>query len=300
MLSGTLLRSLNKSSVMLRNCSSGSNDLKSLLITKMGKVVTIGINRPSKRNCVDSKTANLLKGAIKEFEEDSSLHAGVLYGTGGNFCAGYDLNELANLDKVDYLNTINDEGSMGPTLRHIKKPMVAAISGYAVAGGLELALMCDLRVMEDTAILGVYNRRFGIPLVDGGTVRLQAMVGLSRTLDLILTGRSLTAKEALEWGVANRIVACGTALGQAISLATSLVKFPQECLQADRESTYNAAYNSAFRELSKFEQNTAKRIFKESIEGAKKFVSGFGRHGKSYNLTEKDICDWEREFKSKL
>lgn len=162
----------------------------------------------------------------------------------------------------------------------------------------------------------------GIPLTDDTAVRLQAMVGLSRALDMVLTGRSLNAKEAFDWGVVNRIVACGTgnffhvigkdesthyflALGQAINLASSLIKFPQECLIVDRESTYNAAYKKAYDELVKYEQRNSKRVLKGAIEGAKKFISGLGRHGKTYNLTERSICEWEREFnnttpKSKL
>lgn len=143
-----------------------------------------------------------------------------------------------------------------------------------------------------------------MPLIDGGTVRLQAMVGLSRALDLILTGRSLSAKEAFEWGVANRIVACGTALGQAINLASSLVKFPQECLHADRDSTYNAAFNSAYEDLLDYEKSNALHIIaKESIAGAKQFAGGKGRHGVTYNLKEKPVADWEKEYskpKSKI
>jgi enoyl-CoA hydratase/carnithine racemase len=284
------------SSLIMRQYSSAP---KTILTETIGEIVTIGINRPEKRNCVDPSTAKLLTKAIEDFENDDSLRAAVLYGTGGNFCAGYDLKSLSQMDSQAE-GAISEEGQMGPTLRFIRKPMVAAISGYAVAGGLELALMCDLRVMEETAIMGVYCRRFGVPLMDGGTVRLQAMVGLSRALDLILTGRSLNAKEAFEWGVANRIVACGTALGQAINLATSLVKFPQQCMLTDRNSTYNAAFNSAYLDLLKYEQNNGINVLAtESIPGAKKFVSGIGRHGKSSNLREKDVKEWEKEFQTK-
>ncbi|EEZ98266.1 probable enoyl-CoA hydratase [Tribolium castaneum] len=282
-------------SVVIRHYS---NSPKTVLTEKIGEIVTIGLNRPEKRNCIDPSTADLLREAIEDFENDNTLKAAVLYGTGGNFCAGYDLKSLSKVDETQI--ALNPEGQIGPTLRFIKKPMVAAISGYAVAGGLELALMCDLRVMEDTAVMGVYCRRFGVPLVDGGTVRLQAMVGLSRALDLILTGRSLSAKEAFEWGVANRIVACGTALGQAIQLANSLVKFPQECLLTDRNSTYNAAFSSAYLDLLKYEQeNGVKVVRTESIAGAKRFAEGFGRHGKSTNLKVPELKDWEREFETK-
>ncbi|XP_018571886.1 uncharacterized protein LOC108911430 isoform X2 [Anoplophora glabripennis] len=263
---------------------------------KIGQITTIGINRPERRNCVDFNTATLIKDAIQGFEEDDTSCAAVLYGTGGNFCSGFDLNELVDLDKNKDLENVFKNGFMGISSKYVKKPMVAAINGYAVAEGLELALMCDLRVMEETAVVGFYGRRFGIPLTDGAAVRLQAMVGLSRALDMVLTGRSLNAKEAFDWGVANRIVACGTALGQAINLASSLIKFPQDCLIVDRESTYNAAYNKAYDELMRYEQKNSKKVLRGVIEGAKKFISGLGRHGKTYNLTERSICEWEREF----
>ncbi|KAJ8968111.1 hypothetical protein NQ314_002466 [Rhamnusium bicolor] len=153
------------------------------------------------------------------------------------------------------------------------------------------------------AVLYGTGGNFCIPLTDGATVRLQAMIGLSRALDLILTGRSLNAKEAFEWGVVNRIVACGTvissipALGQAINLATSLVKFPQDCLNVDRDSTYNAAYNKAYEDLLKYEQKNGRRLLiSDATKGAKRFISGIGKHGKAYNLTEKDVCEWEKEF----
>ncbi|KAJ8934431.1 hypothetical protein NQ318_017132 [Aromia moschata] len=460
-----------------------SNSCNRVLIDKVGQVTTIGINRPEKRNCVDHNTAAQIRNAIEDFEQDDASYAAVLYGTGGNFCSGFDLKELANLENNPEMEHLLQNGLMGLASKHVKKPMVAAINGYAVAGGLELALMCDLRVMEDTAVIGLYGRRFeklqvieyfkngmknkdlsekykvhhsaiskiihnkdkilqhkesmekyganknvlryssvhvslfekctflwfcekralgepvtglvlkakakqfhasltvdsnfsasngwlarfkkrhgirclnikgeklsaneddanvfreglkaflenhgykldnifngdetslfwkhfptktfvcrneteapGIPLTDGATVRLQATIGLSRALDMILTGRSLGAKEAFEWGVANRIVACGTALGQAINLASSLVKFPQECLLVDRDSTYCAAYNKVYDELSKCAGKDRKKLIKEAIEGAKKFISGLGRHGKTYNLTERSICDWEKEF----
>ncbi|PSN33805.1 hypothetical protein C0J52_19371 [Blattella germanica] len=174
------------------------------------------------------------------------------------------------MSKLDLeVNAVKGRGPMGPSRRMIKKPLIAAVSGYAVAGGMELALMC-------------------VPLIDGGTVRLQALIGLSRAMDLILTGRAIKAQEAYEWGLANRLVACGTSLGQAINLANSLVKFPQECLRADRFSTYNAAFNAkSFDEAVDFEFNNGiPVVLKESTEGAKKFMSGIGRHGKFYNLTD--------------
>lgn len=281
-----------------RSMSTSATNTSSILVEKLGLITTIGINRPQKRNCIDNSTARLLNIVLTEFEKDDSSHAAVLYGTGGNFCSGFDLEEIAQIE-----NSTNEDYISGLSIlslkRHIKKPMVAALSGYTVASGLELALLCDLRVMEETAVIGFYGRRFGVPLVDGATVRLPAIVGLSRALDLILTGRSLNAKEALEWGLANRIVACGTGLGQAIQLAGSLVKFPQDCLKSDRDSTYNAAFNQLFDELLRYEKENAKKVnFKDIIEGAKKFMSGIGKHGKAYNLTEKESFEWEKAFSS--
>lgn len=176
--------------------------------------------------------------------------------------------------------------------------MIAAVSGYCVAGGLELALLCDLRVMETDAIMGFYNRRFGVPLVDGGTVRLAPMIGLSRALDLVLTGRQVTAKEALEIGLANRVVATGTSLGQAINLAQSIAKFPQACLNHDRDSLYNAVYNSNNKdEALDFELMTSgAEIIEEAKAGAEKFINeGLGKHGSFTDIKQKEIAEWEKE-----
>ncbi|XP_066248552.1 probable enoyl-CoA hydratase echA8 [Euwallacea similis] len=296
-------KQLLKTFTLTKNMSTIAINETSVLVDKIGKITTIGINRPEKRNCVDSTTAKLLKRAILNFEEDDSSLTAVLYGIGGNFCSGYDLQEIA--DVGDSHCRSYSEFSILPLKKMIRKPMVASLSGYTVAGGLELALLCDLRVMEETAVLGLYERRFGIPISDGATVRLPALIGLSRALDLILTGKSLTAKEAFEWGLANRIVACGTGLGQALQLATCLEKFPQDCLISDRDSAYNAAYTQVYEELLKYEKQNANSVkLKSIVEGAKKFLSGIGRHGKSYNLKEKDCNDWEKEFnefvKSKL
>ncbi|KAF5307267.1 hypothetical protein FQR65_LT06983 [Abscondita terminalis] len=271
---------------------------QTLIVEQLGAVTTFCINRPDKRNCINYATAQALKNAIRDFENDEKSLVGVLHGLGGNFCAGSDLKELAEMDNIPMLSNEDESGFMGPTRRFIKKPLIAAVSGYAVAGGMELALMCDLRVVEETAVMGIYNRRFGVPLIDGGTIRLTAMVGLSRALDLILTGRSVSAKEAFEIGIANRIVACGTSLGQAINVAMSLTKFPQKCLLADRKSVYNSAFASAMDQFLKYEWNESMHVLsEESIQGAKKFVSGIGRHGTTYNIKEKELPQWE---KSKL
>ena len=212
-------------------------------------IMTIGLNRPEKRNSVDTYTGEVLKEAFQDFETDDNMKIAVVHGLGGNFSAGYDLEELSELEE-DISNKVAeilmDQGPMGPTKMEFSKPVIAAINGYCVAGGLELAIMCDLRVVEENSKLGFLNRRFGVPLIDGATVRLPALIGLSRAMDLILTGRIIEPKEALEWGLANRVVTTGTAFGQALNLAKEIVKFPQECLKADRESTIYATYRFYF------------------------------------------------------
>jgi len=258
-----------------------------VLVEKMEglHIMTIGINRPDKRNCVNTQTAEDLKMAFHDFETDDEMYCAVLHGLGGNFCAGYDLEELSELEE-DLANKIAeilmDQGPMGPTKMQINKPMIAAVNGYCVAGGLELAIMCDLRVVEENSKLGFLNRRFGVPLIDGGTVRLPELIGMSRAMDLILTGRLVDPKEALDWGLANRVVTTGTAFGQAVNLAKEIVKFPQECLRADRESAIHATYsaNSLEAALSFESENSAQVLTTEAIIGAKKFTAGLGRSGK--------------------
>jgi len=253
-------------------------------------IMTIGINRPEKRNCVNTETAERLKEAFLDFEMDENMYCAVLHGLGGTFCAGYDLEELSELED-DLANKLAeilmDQGPMGPTKMAINKPVIAAVNGFCVAGGLELALMCDLRVVEENSKLGFLNRRFGVPLIDGGTVRLPELIGLSRAMDLILTGRLLEPKEALEWGLANRVVSTGTAFGQAVNLAKEIVKFPQECLRADRESALHATFSAQnIDEAMSFEsENSAKVLTTEAIIGAKKFTAGLGRSGK-FNVNQ--------------
>ncbi|KAK3872059.1 hypothetical protein Pcinc_022849 [Petrolisthes cinctipes] len=257
---------------------------KELVVVERHSAITmIGINRPEARNCINTPTANALLKAFKDFNADDEAKVAVLYGVGGNFCAGYDLKELAH-NPPTFLAQYG-RGPMGPTRYESEKPVIAAVEGFAVAGGLELALWCDLRVIEENAVMGVFCRRFGVPLIDGGTVRLPAIVGLGRALDLILTGRPIKAKEAYEWGLATQMVAIGTAVGGAYNLAQCLVKFPQECLQADRRSTLNAALSSpTLQEALTFEHNNGFPVVaKESIHGAQKFTDGVGRHGK-FNL----------------
>ncbi|XP_044310964.1 mevalonyl-coenzyme A hydratase sidH-like isoform X3 [Varanus komodoensis] len=245
--------------------------------------MTIGINRPEVRNAVDQETARLLLDAFRAFEGDPSLTVAVLHGLGGNFCAGYDLKELAHSATSIKLeqDVTKGPGPMGPTRMTFSKPVIAAVSGYAVAGGLELSLLADLRVVEESAIFGVFCRRFGVPLIDGGTVRLPKLIGLSRALELILTGRPVSAQEAYQFGLANRIVPNGQALQHAIELAEQISAFPQQCMRADRNSAYYGAFDtSSFMEAMQFEYDSGLQvILKESIPGAKKFSLGHGRGG---------------------
>ncbi|MBS8241693.1 crotonase/enoyl-CoA hydratase family protein [Marinobacter lipolyticus] len=243
-------------------------------------VLTITLNRPEKRNAVDRPTASALRRAFTEFEENHALKAAVLYGAGGNFCAGAD---LAAMDDPERRNEIDPHGTghgpMGPTRMALSKPVIAAVSGYAVAGGLELALMCDLRVMEASAVFGVFCRRWGVPLIDGGTVRLPRIVGHGRAMDMILTGRPVHADEAFAMGLANRVVAEGAALESAQSLARDIARFPQRCLLADRASALRQWDLDLQQALVSEGAAGYPVVFEESIEGAKKFRDGAGRHG---------------------
>jgi len=203
-------------------------------VERDGPVTTVIVDRPEVRNAVDGPTAAALASAFAEFEADSGAHVAVLCGAGGTFCAGADLAAIGGADG----NRVDPEGDgpMGPTRMRLSKPVIAAISGHAVAGGLELALWCDLRVAEEDAVLGVFCRRWGVPLIDGGTVRLPRLVGLGRALDLILTGRPVGAAEALQMGLVSRVVPPGQARLAAEALAAEIAAFPQTCLRTDRES----------------------------------------------------------------
>lgn len=253
-------------------------------------ITTIIINRPHRRNAVDGPTAVKLAEAFYSFDNDPSQKVCVFSGVGGNFSAGFDLHEVANSGSPNSKGNFVDAGHrvdgsnigpMGPSRMQVRKPVICAVSGYAVAGGLELSLVGDMRIAEEDAVFGVYCRRWGVPLIDGGTVRLQAIVGLGRALDMILTGRSVPAAEALQMGLANRIVPKGQALAEATKLARQLLLFPQLCMNADRNSCYYAAYNaSSFQDALAHEfDEGVKVISKESIAGASKFSKGAGRHG---------------------
>jgi enoyl-CoA hydratase len=211
----------------------------SVRVEKAGRVTTVVLDRPEVRNAVDGPTAAALANAFRDFDADESADVAVLWGAGGTFCAGADLKAVGGPD--GNRAAPDGDGPMGPTRLRLSKPVIAAISGYAVAGGLELAAWCDLRVAEDDAVLGVFCRRFGVPLIDGGTVRLPRLVGMGRALDLILTGRPVTAAEALAMGLVDRVVMPGQARAAAEALAGELAALPQACLRSDRASALESA-----------------------------------------------------------
>lgn len=246
-----------------------------------GEVLVVTINRPSVRNCVDGPTAALLAEAFHRFEQNDALKVAILSGAGEHFCAGADLKAVASADPAR-INRIDPEGDgpMGPTRMQLNKPVIAAISGYAVAGGIELAAWCDLRVVDESAIFGVFCRRFGVPLIDGGTVRLPRLVGMSRAMDMILTGRPVDAAEALQWGLANRVVPKGKVHEAALTLATQLAGFPQRCMRNDRDSAYAQWGHPLSKALeAEFERGLDTMQSGETLAGASRFREGRGRHG---------------------
>jgi enoyl-CoA hydratase/carnithine racemase len=255
-----------------------SASTNSVLIRKDGKVLTVTLNRPQARNAVDSTSARALGEAFQEFDRDEALCVAILTGAGGAFCAGFDLKEVAEGGRT----TLEDAGSgpMGPTWLQLSKPVIAAIEGHAVAGGMELALWCDLRIAARNAVLGIFNRRFGVPLVDLGTVRLPRLIGQGRALDLILTGRAVSGEEALQIGLVNRLTEPGGALATALELAHSLAEFPQRGLRSDRMSVYEQ-WALPWEEARRNELRRGLDVLAsgESRAGAQRFASGAGRHG---------------------
>jgi enoyl-CoA hydratase len=243
-----------------------------------GPVTIVTIDRPEVRNAVDGPTARLLADAFRAFDADEAHDVAVLTGAGGTFCAGADLKAIA----AGRPNPVRPDGDgpMGPTRMLLSKPVVAAVEGHAVAGGLELALWCDLRVAARDAVFGVYCRRFGVPLVDGGTVRLPRLVGHSHALDLILTGRGVAGEEAARMGLANRLTEPGKALGEAVALAKTLAAFPQRCLREDRLSSYEQ-WGRTIDDALRDELAHGRRVLDagEAAAGAARFAGGAGRHG---------------------
>ncbi|HET6311290.1 MAG TPA: crotonase/enoyl-CoA hydratase family protein [Candidatus Nitrosotalea sp.] len=241
-------------------------------------VMTVTIARPEVRNAVDAETAAALADAFRDFEEHSSLAVAVLTGAGGNFCAGYDLKALAS----GATNRLQEAGAgpMGPTRMSLSKPVIAAIEGYAVAGGLELALWCDLRVAARNATLGVFNRRFGVPLIDLGTVRLPRLIGQGRALDMILTGRPVGAEEAQQIGLVTRLVEPGRALDEAQKLAHEIAAFPSGALRVDRRSALNQ-WSLSLEDAAEAEHRGGVDVLAsgEAQQGAQRFSEGAGRHG---------------------
>ena len=245
-------------------------------------VRTVTIDRPGCRNAVDPPTALALLGAFTAFEADDMLHVAVLTGAGGTFCAGFDLREVGrNSGQKDSGGHNPDgRGAMGPTRLALTKPVIAAVEGHAVAGGLELALWCDLRVASASAVFGVFCRRWGVPLIDGGTVRLPRVIGQGHALDMILTGRGVGADEAMAMGLANRVVAAGGALAAALALAHEIAAFPQVCLRADRTSALGQWALPLDQALRAEGHGGEAPLAAEAAPGAQRFIDGEGRSGR--------------------
>ncbi len=244
-----------------------------------GEIAVVTINRPEVKNAVNRPTAEALAAAFRRFDADESLSVAILAGAGGTFCAGADLKAVASGQGNRV--TAQGDGPLGCTRMLLSKPIIAAVEGYAVAGGIELALWCDLRVAARDATFGVYCRRFGVPLVDGGTIRLPRLIGMSRALDMILTGRGVSGEEALAFGLANRIAEPGKALEGAKELARQLAAFPQRCLRSDRMSAYEGFTMPLADALSnEYRRGIATIESGETRSGAERFASGVGRHGK--------------------
>jgi enoyl-CoA hydratase len=243
---------------------------------RRGPVTTVLLSRAARRNAVDGATALALADAFRGFEADSDAAVAVLHGEGGVFCAGADLKAAGGAEGNRV--AADGDGPMGPTRMRLGKPVIAAIAGHAVAGGLELALWCDLRIAEEDAVLGVFCRRWGVPLIDGGTVRLPRLIGLSRAMDMVLTGRPVGAREALEMGLVNRVVAVGQSRAEAERLALELAGFPQRCLREDRLSLLEQAGLGEQAALTnEFEHGV--RSLEEVQAGLERFRGGAGRHG---------------------
>jgi enoyl-CoA hydratase len=248
-------------------------------VERDGAVSVVTIDRPAVRNAVDGVTAQALADAFREFAADDDAHVAVLTGAGGTFCAGADLTAMLRGQQGNRVSSEGD-GPMGPTRMLLEKPVLAAIEGHAVAGGLELALWCDMRIAGRDAVFGVYCRRWGVPLIDGGTVRLPRLVGLSHALDLILTGRGVSGDEALAIGLANRLSEPGGALDDARALAHELARLPQVCLRSDRRSAYEQEGMALEDALAhEFRLGAATLDDPETGQGIRRFAEGAGRHG---------------------
>ena len=265
---------------------------QAVAVTSQGPVTLVTLSRPDVRNAVDAATAQALYDAFLAFETDPEARVAVFHGDHGHFCAGWDLQagaQLAANGQTSTLDVLNFDaaqcvdgggplGPMGPSRLQLSKPVIAAISGAAVAGGMELALWCDMRVMEADAYMGVYCRRFGVPLIDGGTVRLSRLIGMGHAMDLILTGRKVEAPEALAMGLCNRVVPKGDALRAAMALAEQIAGFPQATMLADRASAY-AQWDLPLDAALHQEWVRGRQCIAEGLKGAARFAGGVGRHG---------------------
>jgi enoyl-CoA hydratase len=249
----------------------------SVRVERSGPVTTVVLDRPDRRNAVDGPTARALADAFRAFDADDSAAVAVLFGAGGTFCAGADLKAFGS----EQQNRVapDGDGPMGASRLRLTKPVIAAVSGHAVAGGLELALWCDLRVVEEDAVLGVFCRRWGVPLIDGGTVRLPRLIGTSRALDLILTGRPVAAGEALDIGLANRVVPTGTARARAEELAAQIASYPQTCMRQDRLSVLEQHGLPEQDAMAGELRHGLVSLQTDAADGAARFTAGQGRHG---------------------
>src|SRR5262245_60394135 len=252
----------------------------SVLVKRLENVVVISIDRPQQRNAVDAATAKSLADAFRNFDADSTLDVAVFTGTNGHFCAGADLKAYAAGERKQMGE--DGDGPMGPSRMKLSKPVIAAVEGFAVAGGCELALWCDLRVVSESAIFGIFCRRFGVPLIDLGTIRLPRLIGHSRAMDLILTGREVRAQEAFDIGLANRLVPTGQSLTAALELARQIASFPQTCMRNDRLSAIEQwGMEEAAAMRNEFRHGTITMTSGESLAGASDFAKGAGRHGRA-------------------
>jgi enoyl-CoA hydratase len=254
-------------------------DSVSYRVQERAAIVTI--ERPARRNAVDAATATALADAFRRFDADPQADVAILTGAGGTFCAGADLKAIADGEPAAQRIRADGDAPMGPTRMRLSKPVIAAIEGHAVAGGMELALWCDLRVMADDAVLGIFCRRFGVPLIDGGTVRLARLIGQSRAMELVLTGRAVTAAEALQIGLVHRVVPNGQTLPAAAALAAELAALPQACLRNDRLSMLEQwGMDEAAAMHNELQRGLATLASGETLSGAARFAQGAGRHGR--------------------
>ncbi len=259
---------------------------QSVITERIDTVLVVTLNRPAVRNAIDGPTARALAQTFRAFDVDDTLNVAVLTGTGGTFCAGADLKAIASGDEERTLRVAEEgDAPLGVSRMLLSKPVIAAVEGYAVAGGLELALWCDLRVAAEDAVFGVYCRRWGVPLVDGGTIRLACLIGQSHALDMILSGRGVSGQEALTMGLANRLVPAGQARAAALVLAQELARFPQGCMRSDRLSLYEQ-WSLPLAEALRNETRRGMAVIQsgETQAGASRFASGHGRHGDMRDL----------------